>query len=211
MDELQDVVDVNLPCLVSVTETWLRPMSSYILFRRDRPAHAGGVCIFVNTEIPCSCLRAYESSDMESVWVKARPQRLPRQVSMILVGTVYHAPTSTVEENQRLLHNIQDNVESFLRDHPERLIFICGDFNPTSTLLTELVNKHMTGLTQIVKVKTRDSGILDWCLSNCPKLMASRKQLPKLGTTDHYSILIYPPQASATSKNTKIFVERRDL
>ena len=186
-------------------------LSNYILFRRDRLTHAVGVCIFVNAEIPCSCLRAYESSDVESIWVKARPQHLPRQVSMILVGTVYHPATNTAEENQLLLHLIQDNVESFLRDHPEGLIFICGDFNPTSTRLTELVTKRVTGLTQIVKVKTRDSGTLDWCLSNRPKLMASPKQLPKLGTTDHYSILIYPPQASATSKNTKIFVERRDL
>ena len=186
-------------------------LSNYILFRGDRPTHAGGVCIFVNAEIPCSCLRAYESSDVESIWVKARPQRLPRQVSMILVGTVHHPPTSTAEENQRLLHHIQDNVESFLRDHPEGLILIYGDFNPTSTRLTELVTKRVTGLTQIVKVKTRDSGTLDWCLSNRPKFMASPKQLPKLGTTDHYSILIYSSQASATSKNTKIFVERRDV
>ena len=169
MIELQGVVDVNLPGFVSITETWLSPvvpdsavhLSNYILFRRDRPTHAGGVCIFVDAEIPCSCLRAFESSEIESIWVKARPLRLPRQVSMILVGTVYHPPSSTVEDNQRLLQHIQDNVESFLRDHPEGLIFICGDFNPTSTRITELAVKRATGLSEIVKVNTRDSGTLD--------------------------------------------------
>ena len=128
MIELQGVVDVNLPGFVSITKTWLSPvvpgsavhLSNYILFRRDRPTHAGGVCIFVDAEIPCSCLRAFESSEIESIWIKARPLRLPRQVSMILVGTVYHPPSSTVEDNQRLLQHIQDNVESFLRDHPRR-------------------------------------------------------------------------------------------
>ena len=192
---------LNHPGFVSITETWLSPtvpdsavhLSNYILFRRDRPAHAGGVCIFVNTENPCSYLLAYESSDVELIWVKARPQRLPGQLSMILVGTVYHPATSSTQENQRLLHHIQDNVESFFCGHPEGLILICGDFNPTSTRLTESVMKCVTGLTQIVKVKTRDSGNLDWCLSNRPKLMASPKQLPKLGTMDHYSVLIYPP------------------
>ena len=40
---------------------------------------------------------------------------------------------------------------------------------------------------------------------DCPK------QLPKLGSTDHYSVLIHPPQSSSTSKHTKIAVGRRDL
>ena len=45
----------------------------------------------------------------------------------------------------------------------------------------------MTGLTQIIKVLTRDSGILDWCLTNRPKTMSEPKQLPKVGRSDHYS------------------------
>ena len=219
MIELQGVVDVNLPGFVSITETWLSPvvpdsavhLSNYILFRRDRPTHAGEVCIFVDAEIPCSCLRAFEPSEVESIWVKARPLRLPRQVSMILVGTVYHPPSSTVEDNQRLLQHFQDNVESFLRDHPEGLIFICGDFNPTSTRITKLAVNRATGLSQIVKVNTRDSGTLDRCLTKHPKLMDCPKQLPKLGSTDHYSVLIHPPKSSSTSKNTKIAVGRRHL
>ena len=120
MIELQGIVGVNLPGFVSIPETWLSPvvsdsavhLSNYILLRQDRPTHAGGVCIFVDAEIPCSCLCAFESSEVESIWVKARPLHLPRQVSMILVGTVYHPPSSTVEDNQRLLQHIQDNVES---------------------------------------------------------------------------------------------------
>ena len=40
---------------------------------------------------------------------------------------------------------------------------------------------------------------------DCPK------QLPKLGSTDHYTVLIHPPQSSWTSKNAHIAVGRRDL
>ena len=124
---------------------------------------------------------------------------------------VYHPPSSTVEDNQRLLQRIQDNVESFLCNHPEGLPFICGDFNPTSMRITELAVKRATGLSQIVKVNTRDSRTLDWCLTNLPKLMDCPKQLPKLGSNDHYTVLIHPPQSSSTSKNTKIAVRRCDL
>ena len=116
---------------------------------------------------------------------------------MILAGTFYHPPSGTVEDNHRLLQHIQDKVESFLRDHPDHkgLIFICGDFNHTSTRITELAVKRATGLIQIVKVNTRDSGTFDWCLTNHPKLMDCPKQLPKLGSVDHDTLLIHPPQS----------------
>ena len=127
---------------------------------------------------------------------------------MIFVGTVYPSPSSTVEDNQCLLQHIQDNVESILRDHPEGLIFVCGDFNPTSTGITELAVKRATGLSQIFKVNTRVSGTLDWCLTNHPELMDCPKQLPMLGSTDHYTVLIHPPQSFLTPKNTKIAVAR---
>ena len=99
----------------------------------------------------------------------------------------------------------------FLSDHPEGLVLVCGDFNPTSTGITELTAKRVTGLTQIIKVLTRDTGTLDWCLTNRSKLMASPKQLPKLGKSDHYSVLIHPAQSPTASKNTKKIIEKWDL
>ena len=51
-------------------------------------------------------------------------------------------------------------VDSYLSSHPDGLAIICGDFNGPSTGLTERQVKHATGLTQVVKVLTRDSSIL---------------------------------------------------
>ena len=110
---------------------------------------------------------------------------------MILIGTIYHPPDSCQEDNLRLLRHIQENVDHFLRDHPEGLVLVSGDFNPTSTGITELTTKRVAGLTQIIKVLTRDTGTLDWCLTNRSKLMASPKQLPKLGKSDPFCP--YPP------------------
>ena len=130
---------------------------------------------------------------------------------MILIGKIYHPPDSCQEDNLRLLRHIQENVDQFLRDHPEGLVLVSGDFNPTSTGITELTTKRVTGLTQIIKVLTRDTGTLDWCLTNRSKLMASPKQLPKLGKSDHYSVLIHPAQSPTASKITKKTIEKRDL
>ena len=46
-----------------------------------------------------------------------------------------------------------------LHDHPEGLVLVSGDFNPTSTGITELTTKRVMGLTQIIKVLTRDTDI----------------------------------------------------
>ena len=219
MDELQAVVDVNNPDIVCITESWLKPdiqdstvrLSKYILFRRDRPTHAGGVYAYVNSDIPCLRVSEFEFPEIESIWIKARPHRLSRLVSMILIGTIYHPPDSCQEDNLRLLRHIQENVDQFLRDHPEGLVLVSGDFNPTSTGITELTTKRVTGLTQIIKVLTKDTGTLDWCLTNRSKLMASPKQLPKLGKSDHYSVFIFPAQSPTVSKNTKKTIEKRDL
>ena len=96
-------------------------------------------------------------------------------------------------------------------DHPEGLVLVCGDFNPTSSRITELATRRMTGFTQIINVPTRDSGILDWCLTNHPKLISSPKQLPKIGNSDHYTVFIPSAQSSNAPINTKKRIEKRDL
>ena len=48
-----------------------------------------------------------------------------------------------------------------------------------------------------MKFKTRDSGILDWMFVNKPK-MFDLTRLPRIGTSDHYSILAKPKPKSET-------------
>jgi hypothetical protein len=47
-------------------------------------------------------------------------------------------------------------------------------------------------LTQLVIVPTRRNNILDWCLVNKPKFFDEPAQLPNIGSSDHFSILIIP-------------------
>ena len=111
---------------------------------------------------------------------------------IILVGVIYHPPKATSDDNTRLYIPIQSVVDSYMRDHPDCLVWIVGDFNHTSTNISASHFKRTCGLTQIVKVLTRDTGILDWCLTSHPKPFLSPKQLQKLGSSDHYCFLVPP-------------------
>ena len=67
-------------------------------------------------------------------------------ISYILLGVVYHYPNNGTAENLALLDLIRNNVHSFLSQHPVGLHEVSGDFNPTSTGITEQQTKNSTGL-----------------------------------------------------------------
>ena len=202
IDELQAIVDNNKANIVSVSETWLDSdipdssinLTDFTIFRKDRPSHTGGVSLYLHSSVPATRLYECEIIEVESLWIKIRPCQLPRYVSnaFVLVAVVYYPTSCGAIENQTLLRHLQTNVEDFLRCHPEGLIMIIGDFDPKNIGLPPAETKRYTGLTQIVNVLTRDTGILDWCLTNKPTLFNSPKQLPKLGSSDHYTVSITP-------------------
>ena len=57
------------------------------------------------------------------------------------------------------MEHIERITENFLSNHPDGLIAVTGAFNPASTGLDEDFFKHNTGLTQIIRVLTRDTGV----------------------------------------------------
>ena len=59
-----------------------------------------------------------------------RPFRLPRSITNIVVGVVYHPPHFGAAENRVLTDHLMKNADQFLAKHPEGLNVICGDFNP---------------------------------------------------------------------------------
>ena len=98
---------------------------------------------------------------------------------------------------------MQKVSEAFLLKHPDGLIAINGDFNPTTTGISERSIKLRTGLSQITKVLTRDNGTLDWCLTNKPKLFRDPEQLPEIGRSDHYTVLIKPCESFPGHNHSK--------
>ena len=117
-------------------------------------------------------------------------------------------PYTTAQDNNDLYNHVKATVDLYSLEHPECLICVVGDFNPNSTNILTAPFKRMCSLTQIVKVFTRDTEILDWCLTNSPKVFSSPKQLPKIGASDHYSVLVAPVIPS--SRPSKLTMLRRD-
>lgn len=101
-------------------------------------------------------------------------------------------------------------VDSYTLRHPECLGLVTGDFNPTSTNIAPTPFKRSCGLTQIINVLTRDSRILDWCLTNKPKAFCAPSQLPKLGSSDHYCVLIKQgPRGQILSRQSRGVILRQ--
>ena len=218
IDELDAVVSINHADIICITETWLSSaipdnviaLPNFTLFRNDRLSSiGGGVCAYINSNIYCRRLTEFESPTIESLWLLVRPKKLSCTVSIILLAVVYHSTVSRQSENAELYSHIQCNVDSFLQLHPDALILVTGDFNFRSTGLDANHIKRITGLSQIIKVATRADVILDWCLTNSRDNIFQSIQLPPIGTSDHYTILIKVQDPPSKPDNSPIW--KRDL
>ena len=218
INELHQVALLNRIDAICVTESWLKPdipdssvsLPNYNIFRKDRVStEGGGVCIFLNSKFPCNRLPHCEVPDVESLWIQIRPNSLPRSVSSIILCVVYHSTSNREPENETLCHHICSNLDQLLNYHPNALIIVTGDFNTSSTGLKLKDLTHTNNLTQIVNFPTRDSGILDWFLTNRPDSF-TLSQLPKIGRSDHYSVLA---RSSVTSTKTNYTrkIKTRDM
>lgn len=170
------------------------------------------MAVYIHNSHPTRRLCDFERSDIESLWVTIRPHRLPRHTSIVLLAVVYHPPSSNAEENQTLLDHLLSNTDLFLTKHPDALVIITGDFNPSSTNLKGCTISRLLGMSQLIKGKTRDTGIFDLCFANKPKLFDKPKQLPKIGNSDHYTVIV-KPAINAKSKLTasKPVLYRREM
>ena len=218
IDELHQVALLNRTDAICVTESWLKPnipnssvsLPNYNIFRKDRiSTEGGGVCIFLNSKFPCNCLLHCEIPDVESLWIQIRPNSLPRSASSIILCVVYHSTSNREPENETLCNHICSNLDQLLTDHPNALIIVTGDFNPSSTGLKLKDLTHTNNLTQMVNFPTRDSGVLDWFFTNSPDFF-TLSQLPKIGQSDHYSVLARSSVASTKTNYTRK-IKTRDM
>ena len=65
-------------------------------------------------------------------------------------------------------------------------------------------------MSQIIKVATGADAILDWCLTNSRENIFQSIQLPPIGTSDHYTILM-KAQDPPSKPNVNLSIRKRDL
>ena len=136
IDDLQTVTQQNNVDVIAITETWLNsritdgPISlpGYSIVRNDREngKRGGGVRAFIKSNIPFSTLPNFSAPDDEGVWLIFRPYRLPRELSCIFVGVIYHPPLA---DNNILQDYLISTVDKLLLDHRNAGIMILGYIN----------------------------------------------------------------------------------
>ena len=216
VEEIQQIAELNSAGAICITESWLSTdipdsciaIPGFNLFRKDRIyATGGGVCIYLDQKIPCELLQSCDQEEVESLWISIRPHSLPRQITSIVLGIIYHSTSNREPENVILRDHIQKNLDVLLLKQPNALVVLTGDFNPTSTGFQAQYIARVNPLKQLVSFKTRDTGTLDWFFTNRSKLF-TLSQLPKVGFSDHSTILAKPVSAPITTHTTEKSVVR---
>ena len=69
------------------------------LFRKDRITSGGGVCIYSYHKVPSKLLESCNQGEVESIWISMRPPSLPKQITSIVIGVIYHSTSNREPEN----------------------------------------------------------------------------------------------------------------
>ena len=71
----------------------------YNLFREDQIATGGGVCVYLDHKLQCKLLESCNQYEVESNRISMRPHGLPRQITSIVLGVIYHSTSNREPEN----------------------------------------------------------------------------------------------------------------
>ena len=125
-DELQAICDIKKVEIAVVTETFIsdqKPLEQYQLDGYHKPPivccrkdqSRGGVACYIQENLPYKWWQDLTEPDVESLWLTIRPKRLPKSVSIIIIGAIYHPPTAN---NNTMVHHIYTALETILQKHP---------------------------------------------------------------------------------------------
>ena len=198
VDELSAVIKENNIDICCVTESWLDTdipseavdIDEYVIHRSDRNdgRQGGGVAVYVRSDL--SCVRVNDtdteaqSQTLETLWLLFRSKRMPRSVSHILLGTIYHPPDAP---SRPMVDHILDTIDSVMKRHPSAGIMLLGDFNHMyDSSLREYPLK------QIIASATRGSAVLDKIYTNVSDWYLPPKILPITAGSDHRTVLAVP-------------------
>lgn len=200
IDEIRIFVRDSNPSCILLTETWLDEtvfdseinIHNYVIQRKDRNRHGGGVCIYIRQDIAFNARPDFNHQELEGTFIDIL---LPK-TKPILCGVLYRPPKQT---------NFYDILESIFLSIPslnESETVILGDFNTncSSTGSCSLVNSlnslcDMFSFKQIIKDFTRiaststtidlilvtdpdkisQSGVIDCCISDHLMTFCTRK------------------------------------
>jgi hypothetical protein len=109
---------------------------------------------------------------------------MPRMVSHIAVGAIYHPPGAP---NRPMVHHIITAVDTIMSQHPHVGVMIIGDINALDD--RSIISYP---LKQTVRVPTRGKAILDKMHTNIADWYEVPNTIPNIASSDRCRVLLLP-------------------
>ena len=135
IDEVRNVSNTNNLDIICIVESWLQNhihdnivhINNYNLIRQDRKTSIhGGVCACIRKTIKFQTLNDLSNEDFEALWLNLNPSRLPRGISNIILGVVYHLPSA---DDCLMINYLFESLTCVEAQSPNSGVIIAGDFN----------------------------------------------------------------------------------
>ena len=144
-----------------------------------------------------------EVDNLEVIWLKLRPKRLPRRISCILLVCIYYTENT---DYITIRDHMLTSIDSVIREHPDCGLVITCDFNQMSDNFLKIYYH----LVQVVDIPTRGNAILDKLWSNMADVYCTPVTISALGASDHSMVLWKPHgKVSITDKGKVTYVVTR--
>ena len=189
------LAEIN-PDIVCITESWLHAdisdsvlgLNDYRIFRKDRNNGVGGhggVLIAVKPNLNPASRKGQDSEHDEILYVDIIIKNEPHRIVC-----AYRALSQSLAENESFITHLKRNLES------TRRFTLVGDLNYPDIDWSDYHTRHNYAqvfldfvnenhLIQWVDKPTRESNILDICLSSDPRGIKNLVVHPTFSTSDH--------------------------
>ena len=147
--------------------------------------------IYIKDSIAFTVLDELYNSSFEILWINIRPNRLPRGITNLIVGTVYHPPSADNSDMLDYLLNCLSLLESRF---PNCGLIILDDFNKLNVSRLRCYN-----LKQIANFPTRGNNMLDIVQANLSTYYDKPTKCAPFGLSDHVTIETRPILKTITS------------
>ena len=188
-----DIISLNETKIDMSTNDSEISIPQYVVFRKDRDRHGGGVLIYVHEHLSSKKLAHLAHKDFESLWVEIKI----KSSHSIFVNTTYRPPRhgKDIEQITNLCSYFEKCFQSLPGKNSE--IFILGDLNcnllKRNTLCT-ILKEFMASshLSQLIRTPTRvtpsSSTLIDIIMTNSPCVRLAG--VFEIGISDHDLIYV---------------------
>ena len=211
INELGKQYNTDIFCLI---ETWCNTdipdeaisIDNFSLYRRDRQdgRAGGGIMCYIKEDIPDTKVWVeLNIQSLETLFITIRPKRLPRGISHITMGIIYHPPKSN---DWLMSQHLIDSVDIIRQKYPSTAFMICGDFNH----MKDSYFKKSCQLYQLVKYPTHGTSKIDLCYTSLKDFYKDPIHESGIGLSRHQS-MVFIPHNKCVNKPEKLTIRTRKI